>query len=107
MPACCWRRSFPNTDWPAGFPGGLPARAVVRLLRGAVIFLKSHDNVYVQCQAGFLSDEAWGALRVQLKEGLNDPRTWSRAAFEDNPGVWRESYRRLILELLEESPAGG
>jgi hypothetical protein len=70
---------------------------------GAVIFLKSHDNVHFQYQSGFLSEEAWSALRVQLKDGLNDPRTWSRAVYEDNPGVWRKSYRELIQELLDEN----
>ena len=68
---------------------------------GATIFLKSHDNVYFQYQAGFLSEEAWTALRAQLRTGLNDPRTWCRAVFEKNPGIWRESYQKVIQELLD------
>lgn len=67
---------------------------------GATLFLKSHDNVHFQYQAGFLSEEAWDALRMQLKAGLDDPRTWSRAVFEDNPDIWRASYRKLIQEML-------
>ncbi len=69
---------------------------------GAIIFLKSHDNLYFQYQSGFLSEEAWRALRLQFKTGLDDPRTWSRAVYEERPGVWRESYRELIQELLDE-----
>ena len=69
---------------------------------GAVIFLKSHDNVYFQYQNGFLSDEAWEALRVQLKTGLDDPRAWIRSVYEENPLVWRESYRELIEGLLSD-----
>lgn len=69
---------------------------------GAVIFLKSHDNVYFQYQKGFLSEEAWEALRVQLKAGLDDPRTWVRGIYEENPLVWRESYRALIDELITD-----
>jgi len=69
---------------------------------GATIFLKSHDNVYFQYQSGFLSEEAWSALRVQLKAGLDDPRTWCRGVFEKNPGVWRESFQKLIQEMLDQ-----
>ena len=69
---------------------------------GAVIFLKSHDNVYFQYQSGFLSKEAWQALREQLALGLGDPRSWNRAVFEDNPDVWRASYRSLIRQIIEE-----
>ena len=69
---------------------------------GAIIFLKSHDNVYFQYQEGFLSSEAWDALRTQLKVGLHDPRSWVRSVYEENPMVWRESYRELIEELIAE-----
>ena len=69
---------------------------------GAIILLKGHDNVYFQYQAGFLSDEAWVALRKQLKIGLNDPSTWARSVYEEEPEVWRESYRELIEEILVE-----
>ena len=71
----------------------------------ALLFLKSHDNVFFQYQAGFLSEEAWDALRMQLKAGLNDPRNWSRGVFEKNPDIWRESYRELIRELIAEGNA--
>ena len=71
-------------------------------LIGAVIFLKSHDNVYFQYQKGFLSGEAWEALRTQLKVGLDDPRTWVRSVYEENPLVWRQSYRELVEELIAE-----
>ena len=69
---------------------------------GATIFLKSHDNVYFQYQAGFLSDEAWVALRAQLKAGLDEPRSWFRSVYESNPGIWRESYRELLQELIDK-----
>jgi hypothetical protein len=70
---------------------------------GATLFLKSHDNIYFQYQAGFLSDEAWAALREQFKAGLNDPRTWTKGVFEESPKIWRESYRELIYELISEA----
>ena len=69
---------------------------------GATILLKSHDNVYFQYQSGFLSEEAWEAMRVQLHVALADPRTWSRAVFEKDPGVWRASYQKLIQEMLDQ-----
>ena len=69
---------------------------------GATILLKSHDNVYFQYQSGFLSEEAWEALRVQLNVALDDPRTWCRAVFEKDPGVWRVSYQELIQEMLDQ-----
>ena len=69
---------------------------------GAIIFLKSHDNVYFQYQEGFLSEEAWAALQAQLKAGLDDPDTWVRGIYEENPQVWRESFRELIEELIAD-----
>ncbi|MEX0332638.1 MAG: hypothetical protein AB3N64_14580 [Puniceicoccaceae bacterium] len=69
---------------------------------GAIIFLKSHDNVFFQYEKGFLSEEAWKALRLQLKAGLNDPNSWVRSVYEEEPMVWRESYRELIQEILAE-----
>ena len=69
---------------------------------GGTILLKSHDNVYFQYQSGFLSEEAWEALRMQLKVALDDPRTWCRAVFEKNPDVWRASYQELIREMLDQ-----
>lgn len=82
-----------------------PAEELAFRAVGATIFLKSHDNVYFQYQSGFLSEEAWEALRTQLKVGLDDPRTWCRAVFEKNPAVWRASYRELIREMLAEPAA--
>jgi hypothetical protein len=67
----------------------------------ATLFLKSHDNVYFQYQSGFLSEEAWNALREQLQRGLDEPRSWCRAVYEKNPEIWRASYRELIEEMLE------
>lgn len=67
----------------------------------ATLFLKSHDNVYFQYQAGFLSEEAWNALRAQLQAGLDEPRSWCRAVYEDKPGIWRASYRKLLQEMLD------
>ena len=67
----------------------------------ATLFLKSHDNVYFQYQSGFLSEEAWNALREQLQVGLDEPRSWCRAVFEKNPGIWRASYRELLQKMLD------
>jgi len=87
--------------WAAGQPlEDLAFRAI-----GATLFLKGNDNVYFQYQQGFLSEEAWQALRMQLKEGLADQRTWTRAIYEENPILWRQSYRELLDELIAELDA--
>jgi len=79
-----------------------PSEELAFRLISAAMFLKSHDNVHFQYQAGFLSDEAWRALRLQLKAGLHESQSWSRSVFENNPEVWRDSYQKLIQELLLE-----
>ncbi len=79
-----------------------PVEALAFRVVSAIIFLKNHDNLYFQYQAGFLSEEAWRALREQLKIGLKDPRTWTRSVFEKDRSVWRDSYRLLIQKLLDE-----
>jgi len=68
---------------------------------GAYVSLKSYDNLYFQYQSGFLSDEAWTAMRAQLRDGLQDPRTWTADMYLKNPDIWRASYGELIEELLE------
>lgn len=93
-----------NSILPAEFKAWAESQPLEELafrVIGATIFLKSHDNVYFQYQAGFLSDEAWSALRMQLKAGLNDPRSWCRSVYESKPEVWRDSYRTLIQELID------
>jgi len=64
--------------------------------------LKGRDNLYFQYQAGFLTEEAWHALRAEFKRELHNPRLWTRPLYENNPDVWRESFRTLINELLDE-----
>jgi len=64
--------------------------------------LKGRDNLYFQYQSGFLTEEAWHALRAEFKRELHDPRLWTRPYYEYNPEVWRESFRTLINELLDE-----
>lgn len=66
---------------------------------GAYVSLKSYDNLYFQYQSGFLSEEAWLAMRTQLEQSLDDPRTWTRGLYERNPEIWRESFRRLLRDL--------
>ena len=64
--------------------------------------LKGRDNLYFQYQSGFLTEEAWYALRAEFKWELHDPRFWTRLRYELNPEVWRESFQTLINELLDE-----
>ena len=95
-----------SEDMPAEFKAWASDQPVEELAFraiGAYISLKSYDNLYFQYQSGFLAEEAWDAMRVQLKQGLREPRTWMRGAFEENPEIWRVSYRKLIQELLDES----
>ena len=65
--------------------------------------LKGRDNLYFQYQSGFLTEEAWYALRVEFKRELHDPRLWTRILYENDPETWRESFQALINELLNES----
>jgi len=41
-------------------------------------------------------------LREQLQAGFDDPRSWCRAVYENNPGIWRASYRELIQQMIDE-----
>ena len=65
--------------------------------------LKNRDNLYFQYQAGFLTEEAWDAVRAEFRGELHNPRAWTRNLYEDNPEIWRKSFRTLINELLDES----
>jgi hypothetical protein len=92
-------------DMPADFKAWASNQPVEELAFravGAFISLKSYDNLYFQYQSGFLAEEAWDAMRIQLGQALKDPKIWMRGAFEENPEIWRASYRKLIQELLEE-----
>jgi hypothetical protein len=79
-----------------------PVEELAFRMVGGILFLKSHDNVYFQYQEGFLSEEGWLALRMQLKDGLKDPRSWATGVYKQNPYVWRESFRDLVEELINE-----
>ena len=87
-------------EWAAAQP---PEEIAFRVI-GAIIFLKSHDNIHFQYQSGFLSEEAWLALRSQLKAGLWDKNSWMQGIYMENKSVWRKSYQKVIEELLEEGP---
>ncbi len=65
--------------------------------------LKGRDNLYFQYQSGFITEEAWYALRVEFKRELHDPRLWTGILYQNDPEVWRESFQALINELLNES----
>ena len=64
--------------------------------------LKARDNLYFQYQSGFITEEAWYALRAEFKWELHNPLSWTRSRYEFNPEFWRESFRTLINELLDE-----
>ena len=64
--------------------------------------LKARDNLYFQYQSGFITEEAWYALRAEFKWELHNSRVWTRPLYELNPGLWRESFQTLINELLDE-----
>ena len=76
-----------------------PADELAFRALGAYMSLKSYDNLYFQYQSGFLSEEAWVPMRTQLRQSLDDPRTWTRGVYERNPEIWRESFRELIRDL--------
>ena len=68
-----------------------------------VMQLKVYDNLHYQYQAGFISEEAWHAIRIDFRKDLMDPRRWARLVYERKPDVWRDSYRELIHELIDEN----
>jgi hypothetical protein len=69
----------------------------------AMATLKNYDNIYFQYQNGFLSEEMWQAMHIQLRQGLGDPQNWMRSAYEYEPLVWRESFREVVDEILSEN----
>ena len=63
---------------------------------------KSFDNRYYQYEAGFISEESWGAFRAELKRDLSREDLGQRHYFLMNPGVWRQSYREMMYEVIAE-----
>ena len=95
-----------SNDIPANLKAYASEQPVEELAyRGLTAYrsLKGRDNLYFQYQAGFLTEEAWDALRVEFRRELHNPRVWTRILYEDNPEIWRKSFRMLINELLDES----
>ena len=65
--------------------------------------LKVYDNLLFQYQSGFLSEEAWRAYRMEIQRDLDDPRSWTRLFYEQDLGVWRDSFRELMEEFSLDS----
>ena len=63
---------------------------------------KSFDNHYYQYEAGFISEESWGAFRAELKRDLSREDLGHRHYFLMNPGVWRQSYREMMYKVIAE-----
>ncbi len=62
--------------------------------------LTAFDNIYLQYQSGFISDESWQAFRYRLRRTLESPIT--RRVFEKDPNWYRASYRQLCNEIITE-----
>ncbi len=62
--------------------------------------LTAFDNIYLQYQSGFISDESWQAFRYRLRRTLESPIT--RQEFEKDPNWYRASYRQLCNEIITE-----
>ena len=71
------------------------------LLVLAEVRLKAFDNHYFQYQSGFLSEEAWRALREEYRRDLTDPRLWTRRVYEYSQENWRASFRELVDEIID------
>ena len=65
-----------------------------------LISLTNFDNLYLQYQSGFISDESWRAFRYRLLRIFELPIT--RIMFEEDPSWYRASYRQLCSELIAE-----
>jgi hypothetical protein len=63
--------------------------------------LVAYDNNHYQWETGFLSDESWDAYAVGLNSILEGPMT--KFIIEKRRGHYRESFRRLCLELISDS----
>jgi hypothetical protein len=94
-----------SNDIPANLKAMASEQPVEELaFRGLTAYrsLKGRDNLYFQYQSGFLSEEAWYALRVEFRRELHNPRLWTRNYYERDPEIWRKSFQSLINELLDE-----
>ena len=69
----------------------------------ALATLKNFDNIYFQYQSGFLGEEMWQAMHLNLKMQLNDPDSSLRSTYLFRPGTWRESFREVVDDILNES----
>lgn len=104
------RETFPNESfstetrkWIQDQPADeLAFRALYGMLR-----LKIFDNLFFQYQAGFLSEEAWKAYRVEFREELANSQLWTRTIFDHNPDIWRDSFQGLVKELSKEIKSAG
>ena len=65
--------------------------------------LRALDNHFFQHQSGFLSEEAWRALREEYRRDLMDPRLWTRRVYEAKQEIWRASFRELVDEIIDEN----
>jgi hypothetical protein len=83
--------------------GEMPVEEIAVRHITALAGLKNYDNIYFQYQNGFLSEEMWRAMHLQLSMMLSDPGSWARGTYEYAPGVWRESFREVVDEILSEN----
>jgi hypothetical protein len=61
------------------------------------------ENVHYQYVNGFIPEEHWIRVREAYK---SDFRTQEyRLLYERNPNIWRESFRAILAEMIEEVEA--
>ena len=88
-----------NYGLPDGYDDNISLLEFGILVTQARITLLLYDNHHFQYSAGFLSDESWEPQRKTLKRILRNPLYQYALEATD---LYRESYLRLCLQLIEE-----
>lgn len=70
------------------------------LAYSAQAWLHLFENVHFQYVNGFISEEHWRRSREAFKPDFRTAAT--RSLYESNPGYWRESFQKVINELIAE-----
>jgi hypothetical protein len=85
----------------AGQAGDLAPSEQMALFLTGTAALFNFENVHYQYLSGFIPDERWRGTRQALK-GVLTRLDGTRRVYESNPGAWRESFQKVVNELIAE-----
>ena len=72
----------------------------------ALIFL--YENIHDQYERGFISEERWQGTLGNMRDSLQvNGRTPIRSRYEATRGNWRESFQRVVDQLIADIDAAG